>query len=104
MAKAKKYVLGMVSLIALGAVALAITIFSTNPEPTPPIEYWAVCRNLPTNAHWNGSGEKDDGTRKEIPQIQSSPNVRGPNPVGAYNAVGSDGECHFVCDEGYERD
>jgi hypothetical protein len=24
--------------------------------------------------------------------------------VGAYNAVGSDGECHFVCDEGYERD
>ncbi|MDR2416345.1 MAG: hypothetical protein LBD75_07290 [Candidatus Peribacteria bacterium] len=104
MTKEKKYVIGVLGLVALGAVALAINIFSTTPEPTPAVEYRAVCRNLPANAHRNGSGEKNDGTRKEIPQIQTSPNVRVPNPVGMYDEVGSDTECHFVCDEGFNRD
>jgi hypothetical protein len=63
------------------------------------VEYRAVCRNLPTNAHWTSNG----GTWKEIPQTQTSPNVREPNPVGTYNVSTDANQCYFVCDGGYER-
>ncbi|MDR0649999.1 MAG: hypothetical protein LBG59_00915 [Candidatus Peribacteria bacterium] len=70
--------------------------FNSNQESQPAVEYRAVCRNLPANAHWT-----DGSTRKEIPQMESSPNVWTPSPVGTYDTSASDTECHFVCDGGY---
>ncbi|MDR0649973.1 MAG: hypothetical protein LBG59_00765 [Candidatus Peribacteria bacterium] len=94
MTKEKKYVLGILSLVALGAVTLALTTFSTTPKPQPPVEYRAVCRNLPANAHRTSDGS----TRKEIPQTETSPNVREPNPVGMFSEMNTDSnQCYFVC-------
>ncbi|MDR0650790.1 MAG: hypothetical protein LBG59_05320 [Candidatus Peribacteria bacterium] len=72
--------------------------FNSTQDPQPAVEYRAVCRNLPVNAHWT-----DGSTRKEIPQTESSPNVWIPSPVGTYSGTDSLTECHFVCDDGYER-
>ncbi|MDR0650031.1 MAG: hypothetical protein LBG59_01105, partial [Candidatus Peribacteria bacterium] len=65
-------------------------------DPQPAVEYRAVCRNLPANAHWT-----DGSTREEIPQTESSPNVREPSPVGTYGTSTGDTACHFICDDGY---
>ncbi|MDR0649951.1 MAG: hypothetical protein LBG59_00650 [Candidatus Peribacteria bacterium] len=73
---------------------------NSNQESQPAVEYRAVCRNLPANAHWTSNGE----TRKEIPQTESSPNVREPSPVGTYDASTDNDKCNFVCDEGYKRE
>jgi hypothetical protein len=72
--------------------------FNSSQDPQPAVEYRAVCRNLPANAHWTSGG-----TRKEIPQTESSPNVWTPSPVGTYGASADNDKCYFVCDGGYER-
>jgi hypothetical protein len=41
----------------------------------PEVEYWAVCRDLPANAHWTGDNTSADGLRKEIRQKETSLNV-----------------------------
>jgi hypothetical protein len=66
------------------------------------VEYRAVCRGLPANARWNVITA--DPGRFEIPQTETSPNVRTPSPVGSFSGTASDTECHFVCDTDYERD
>jgi hypothetical protein len=68
------------------------------------VEYWAVCRGLPVGAHRNGSSGKNDGTWKEIPQYETSPNVWGPSPAGEYDLAGSDSNCFFACDGVLLRD
>ncbi|MDR0650451.1 MAG: hypothetical protein LBG59_03420 [Candidatus Peribacteria bacterium] len=73
--------------------------FNSSQDPQPAVEYRAVCRGLPTDAHWT-----DGSTRKEIPQTESSPNVWTPSPVGTYSTSTKDTECHFVCDGGFEWD
>jgi hypothetical protein len=75
------------------------TIFNLDTESQPAVEYRAVCRDLPVDAHWT-----DGSIRKEIPQTEISPNVWTPTPVGTYNALVSDTECNFVCDSGYGWD
>lgn len=67
------------------------------------VEYWAVCRGLPANAHWT-SATNGTGTWKEIPQTQTAHNVWSPIPVGEFNETPSDTVCTFVCDPGYDWD
>ncbi|MDR2415226.1 MAG: hypothetical protein LBD75_01030 [Candidatus Peribacteria bacterium] len=64
------------------------------------MEYRAVCRNLPENAHRTSN----NSTRKEIPQQQTSPNVREPNPVGTFSGAIDDKQCYFICNGNFIRD
>ncbi|MDR0369431.1 MAG: hypothetical protein LBH96_02625 [Candidatus Peribacteria bacterium] len=69
------------------------------------IEYWAVCRDLPANAHWTGANVSADGSRKEIPQKEQCSNTWGPCPspqsepfTGEQDSTAT---CTFECDTGY---
>jgi hypothetical protein len=70
------------------------------------IEHWAVCRDLPANAHWTGTNVSDDGLRKEIPQKEQSPNIWIPSlqPELFTGGQGTIEICTFECDTGYTWD
>jgi hypothetical protein len=67
------------------------------------IEPWAVCRDLPANAHWTGTNVSSDGLRKEIRQEEQSPNIWVPSlqPELFTGGQGTVEICTFECDTGY---
>jgi hypothetical protein len=68
------YLVATLAVLALGG-SLFRGIKTLAGGALPEVEYWAVCRDLPENAHWTGDNISADGLRKEIHQEETSPNV-----------------------------
>jgi hypothetical protein len=72
--KTKRYFIATLAVFALGG-SLFRGIKTLAGGELPEVEYWAVCRDLPANAHWTGDNISADGLRKEIRQKEASLDV-----------------------------